>query len=483
MERPVCPAARAWIAAIAAIAAIAVGLACARAGSPAAAERTREPPPSRAAAARASDDPGARARRGQGRAGRPADPAGAEPCAACAGAECPDGESPRDCAAAAADAAGAAGAPAAGARRDGITLSRTTFAELPGWADDRHADAIAAFLRSCAALARLRDDAPVGSDGHGGRARQWRRACAAASRVPAGDHAAARRALEAELVPYAAAGARGREGLFTGYHVQAVRASRTRGGRYQHPIYARPRDLVMVDLGLHIPDARARRIWGRLDARGELVPYYTRREIRQGALAGRGLELLYADDAADVLFAHIQGSAKVTLDDGSTVWLGFAGKNGRPFRGVGGVLKRMGAFAPPRVGTMQDIRAWLAENPARFDEIVDQNAAFVFFRERATPGAVGSQMVVLTPERSLAVDRAFIALGTPIWVDTRAPLPGRPGTRPWRRLLVAQDTGGAILGPVRGDLYWGDDAAATDVAGRTGSRGRYWLLLPRGVAR
>ncbi len=366
---------------------------------------------------------------------------------------------------------------------DELKLTRVAFADLPGWADDRHAEAVGAFLRSCEALARLPDAAPVGSDGHGGVARQWRRACAAAAKVKPGDHAAARRMFESELTPYAAAGKKGPEGLFTGYHVQQVRASRKRGGKYQHPFYARPKDLVMVDLSRFIKDARGRRIWGRVDASGEFVPYHTRKEIRQGALDGRGLELLYADSAVDVLFAHIQGSTKVRLDDGSEIWLAFAGKNGRVWRGVGGVLKSMGAFKPPAVGTMQDIRAWFEANPTRFDEIADTSPSYVFFHESKRPGAIGSQMVVLTAQRSLAIDRAHVALGTPIWLDTAAPSPGRPGVTPWRRLLIAQDTGGAILGPVRGDIYWGDDAKAADVAGRTGGKGRYWLLLPNGVTK
>lgn len=370
----------------------------------------------------------------------------------------------------------------AGTPHDVLTLAKAAFAELPGWADDRHAEVLGAFLRSCEAIGKLGDAAPVGHDGHGGVARQWRRACAAAAKVPAGDHGAARRMFEAEFKPFAAAGKKGADGLFTGYHVQELRASRKRGGKYQHALYARPKDLVMIDLSLYIKDARGRRVWGRLDGKGEMVPYYSRQEIRKGALDGRGLELMYADDAVDVMFAHIQGSVKVRLDDGTSTWLDFGGKNGRTWRGVGGLLKQMGAFKPPATGTMQDIRAWFAANPTRFDEIADLSPSFVFFRESKTGGAVGSQMVVLTDRRSMAIDRAFIAFGTPIWLDTIAPSPGK-GASTWRRLLIAQDTGGAILGAVRGDIYFGDDATAADVAGRMGTTGRYWLLLPNGVTK
>jgi membrane-bound lytic murein transglycosylase A len=395
-----------------------------------------------------------------------------------------------DAGAAGAEAAAAAACPPcpacaadASTPHDVLTLTKATFADLPGWADDKHAEAVVSFLRSCEAIGKLPDAAPVGADGHGGIAKQWRSACAKAAKLPAGDHAAARRMFEAEFTPFAAAGAKGPDGLFTGYMVQSLRASRKRGGKYQYPLYARPKDLVVVDLSLYIKDARGRRIWGRLDAKGELVPYFARKEIRQGALDGRGLEIMYADDPVDVLFAHIEGSAKVQLDDGTSTWLEFAGKNGLAFRGAGGVLKAMGAFQPPATGTMQDIRAWFAANPTRFDEIVDQSPSFVFFRESKRPGAVGTQMVVLTDRRSMAIDRAFIAFGTPLWLDTYAPVPGKAGATVWRRLLIAQDTGGAILGAVRGDIYFGDDEAAADVAGRMGTKGRYWLLLPNGVTK
>ncbi len=371
----------------------------------------------------------------------------------------------------------------AAAPHDTLTLTRVGFADLPGWADDRHAEVLPALRASCTKLDALKPTAAVGHDGHGGTARQWRALCAAARKVPVGDHAAARTMLERELVPWQAAGDAGPDGKLTGYFVQELRASRTKRGKYQYPIYARPPDLVMVDLSKHIKDARGRRIWGRLDAKSELVPYATRAEIRRGALAGKGLELMYADDPVDLLFAHIEGSAKAKLDDGSEVWLEFSGKNGRAYRGVGGVLKSMGELQAPGSGTMPGIRAWFAAHPGTFDAVVDRSHSFVFFQASTRPGAVGSQMVILTPRRSMAVDRAFIAHGTPIWVQTRVPQPGKAGAVPWTQLLVAQDTGGGILGAVRGDIFWGDDAEAADLGGRMGGKGRYWLLLPKGVTK
>ncbi|MCL4225302.1 MAG: MltA domain-containing protein [Myxococcales bacterium] len=371
--------------------------------------------------------------------------------------------------------------PAFPAVRDELRLAEVSWDDLPGWPDDTLAGAVPAFLASCARLARLADHEHIGVAPHGGRARDWRRACAAAARVPAGDHAAARAFFEREFRPYAASSKDGPVGKLTGYYVASLRGSRTRHGRYQVPIHGRPRDLVSVDLTQFVDDARGRRLWGRLDPRtGAVVPYPTRQAIREGALDRERLEILWVDSKVDALFAEIEGSGRVTLDDGGEVWLEFDGKNGRTYKGVGKLLRELGELQPGE-GTMQGIRAWFERNPDRVDEIIDQNPSKVFFKLRDAPGATGSQGVVLTPRRSMAIDRAYIAHSTPIWVETRAPLAGRADVVPWRQLLVAQDTGGGILGPIRGDIYWGDDDVAEDIAGRMGGPGRFWLLLPRGL--
>ena len=363
---------------------------------------------------------------------------------------------------------------------DQLTLTKAAFADLPGWKDEHPAEALPSFLQSCARIRELADSDPVGADGHGGIAKHWRHACAAAARLKAGDDAAARAFFEAEFVPWVAAGKTGAVGKLTGYYVQEMRGSKTQHGAFKYPVYGRPSDLVEVDLTPFIRDAHARRIWGKLDGTGEVVPYFTRQEIRKGALGGKGLELMYVDDAVDLLFAQIEGSAKVKMEDGSTVWLEFAGKNGRAYKGVGAALK---GELKPGEGTMIGIRKWFNDHASRFDDIVDQNASYVFFKASKEPGAIGSEKVVLTPRRSMAIDRAFIAHGTPIWVDARAPNIGKPGTSAWQHLLIAQDTGGGILGAVRGDIYWGDDRDAEELGSRMGGPGRYWLLLPKGVTK
>ncbi|HTM19918.1 MAG TPA: MltA domain-containing protein, partial [Kofleriaceae bacterium] len=211
---------------------------------------------------------------------------------------------------------------------DKLTLVPVRFSDLPGWADDRQAEALPALLASCEVLGRMADATLIGVDGYSGRARDWRPLCTAVRALKPGDHAGVRRLLEREMLAYAALGRAGADGKMTGYNVTSLDGSHTRHGRYQTPIWGRPPELVSVDLTRFIADARARKLWGRVDG-GTVLPMPTRAEIRTGALSGRGLELLWVDDPIDALFANIEGSGRVHMDDGSTVRIEFAGKNGR----------------------------------------------------------------------------------------------------------------------------------------------------------
>jgi len=358
-----------------------------------------------------------------------------------------------------------------------LRLTATTFAELPGWPQGQQGGALVAFLRSCARIGRYPDDRSVGRRTEvAGRARHWRRVCALAESIDGRDHPGARRFFEANFTPMLAANHEDPVGRFTGYYEASLRGSRRRHGRFQTPLYRRPKDLVMVDVRDFASAPTPRRIGGRVE-NGRLLPYASRAEIVGGALARRGLELVWVDDAIDAFFVQIQGSGVVRLDDGGTMRIGYAGQNGHVYTAIGRELIAEGALTHESV-SMQSIRAWLLANPERADEMMNRNASYVFFEELEGDGPVGSQGVVLTPERSLAIDREFIAQTTPIWVDTMAPVPGRESEAPWRRLVIAQDTGGAIRGPVRGDIYWGSGERAADVAGRTKGLGRYYLLLP-----
>jgi membrane-bound lytic murein transglycosylase A len=339
------------------------------------------------------------------------------------------------------------------------------FADLPGWRDDDVAAALPAFRRSCAALQKLDDTAPVGPDG---TAADWRGPCAEAATIQL---QAARNFFEADFTPWLAADNGEPQGLFTGYFEPELRGSRTPGGAFKTPLLRRPPDLVAADLGLFRPGWRGERIAGRV-VDGRLVPYPTRAEIERGALDRQNLAFLWVDDPVDAFVLSIQGSGRVRLGDGTLVNVGYDGANGRPYVALGRLLIERGEMRREDV-TLAAIRAWLAAHPAEAQDLMDENPSYVFFREIKGDAPIGSEGVALTAGRSLAVDPGFLPLGVPLWLDV-----AQDGVT-LRRLVVAQDTGGAIRGPVRGDLFCGFGPAAEAQAGRMRATGAYYVLLPR----
>ncbi|MDE0379722.1 MAG: MltA domain-containing protein [Rhodospirillales bacterium] len=365
---------------------------------------------------------------------------------------------------------------------DRLVLRPVSFADLPGWEADDQGTALRALKRSCDALEERADDTPLDIASLGGRVGDWRAVCAGAAGPE--DAASARAFFEARFTPYEVRNNANAEGLFTGYFEPELRGALQVGGRYTVPLYARPRDLVSVDLGRFRAELAGERIAGRV-AGGALEPYATRAEIDTGALAGQGLELAWVDDPVDAFFLHIQGSGRIAFEDGTHRRVAYAATNGHGYSAIGRRLVDLGALSREDV-SMQTIRDWLAANPARAPEVMRENASYVFFRwldgEQAAKGPVGAQGVTLTAGRSLAVDRRFVPMTVPIWLETDAPARDpAEADRTIRRLMVAQDTGSAIRGPVRGDVYWGTGDAAGAVAGRMKHAGRYWLLLPRGL--
>lgn len=319
---------------------------------------------------------------------------------------------------------------------------------LPGWRGDTHAEAIPALRRSCPVL-ETKGPAPAVAKLAGGPA-DWRPICAAVATVAPGPDAA-RRLFEDWFRPFAATDT-GRSDLITGYYEPDLSGSRTRGGPYQVPLYAPPADLASRQ------------------------PYFTRAEIDRGALAGRNLEILWLADPVEAFFLHVQGSGRVALPDGRTLRVGFAGANNHTYVAIGRELVRDGAIPEGEV-TAPRIREWLVANPNRRAEMLARNPRYIFFHVVEGDGPVGAQGVALTPGRSLAVDPTHLPLGIPIWLDAVDPL-----TRlAMRRLVVAQDTGNAIRGAVRADLFLGAGQDAETRAGVMRDRGRLYLLLPKTV--
>jgi membrane-bound lytic murein transglycosylase A len=350
----------------------------------------------------------------------------------------------------------------------GLSLTRIDFAQLPQW--DARDEALASFRRSCVALTAKPDTAPMGGAGYAGTAADWRTVCGSAT----GD---ARSFFERNFTPFAVTGGDGPSSVnFTGYYEPEIRGHRSHQGAFQTPVYGLPSDLVRADLGLFNAKLKGEHISGKVDGHA-LVPYADRAEINAKGISTAPV-LFYTADPAAFFFLQIQGSGRVMFDDGGTTRIGYAGDNGQVYTAIGRTLIADGALKREEV-SLQSIRAWLKANPDRAAQVMETNRSYIFFAE--TPpgdtglGPKGSLGVNLTPLASLAVDPRIHALGVPMYVAADGP-------DPVHGVLVAQDTGGAIRGPVRGDIFFGFGADAERRAGVMKGAGALYVLLPNALA-
>jgi membrane-bound lytic murein transglycosylase A len=341
--------------------------------------------------------------------------------------------------------------------KDAAIFTETSFSDLDNWENDRHSEALDAFRRSCAVIRKKQG---------------WGNACAKAQET-ASDDDSARAFFETEFRVYALSGPDGDIGLFTGYYVPELTGSKQQEGNFQTPLYARPTDLVTADLGLFKTELEGQKVVGKV-MNNKFMPYDERAEIADGALNARATPLCWVNDPVDAFFLEIQGSGKVRLPDGTTIYVGYDGTNGRAYKAIGRVLADRNEL--PRPVTMPAIRAKLASTE-RAQEIMNWNPSYVFFRILPQQEAIGAQGIGLTPTRSLAVDPKHIRLGTPLWIETT-----NGKDQPLQRLMVAQDTGGAIKGVVRGDFFWGEGDEAAEQAGAMQSQGRAYVLLPKDLS-
>ncbi|OJX68082.1 murein transglycosylase A [Magnetospirillum sp. 64-120] len=347
---------------------------------------------------------------------------------------------------------------------DQFGLVPARFADIPGWQDDALAQALPALNRTCDRLLKLPFDRSVGQDGMGGTVADWYTPCAAAKRVGPADHGGARTFFEGWFTPFLAVNNGNDQGTFTGYFEPELDGSRHRTARYTVPIYGKPRDLVIRK------GADGSQETGRIVG-SKLVPYYSRAEIEAGAIDKLANPVAWVEDPVDAHILHIQGSGRIHLDDGSVLRLGVAATNGLKFVGISKILRDRGLVTDT---SMPSVRAWLKANPAQAKALMAENPRYVFYSLINGDGPVGSEGVALTAGRSMAVDPRYVALGLPLFLDTV-----EPSGAPLRRLVMAQDTGAAIKGPVRGDFFWGSGEDAFQKAGRMKSAGRYWVLLPQ----
>ncbi|MDD9900239.1 MAG: MltA domain-containing protein [Alphaproteobacteria bacterium] len=277
--------------------------------------------------------------------------------------------------------------------------------------------------------------------------------------------------MEEHFTPYAVYGDKGRDGLFTGYYEPLLKGAHEKRPPYIYPLYGRPSNMYTADLGAFHPDLKGRTITGRVEGE-KFVPFYKRADIEDGKL--EDTPILWVDNAVDAFFLHIQGSGRVELENGEVVHAGYAAQNGHAYTAIGKPLIERGEI-PREKMSMQAIRAWLEAHPDDAEDIMNINQSYVFFRVIDGEGPLGAEGVPLTPLRSMAVDRKKIPYGAPIYIDAETP----DKTGRMTRLMVAQDTGGAIKGAVRGDVFWGAGAEAANNAGIMKSTGQAYILLPK----
>ncbi len=338
-----------------------------------------------------------------------------------------------------------------------------SWSALPGWTEDSPAQAWPALLQGCQKMP-LRDA-------------RWKAICDDATLFAKPDDDIARAFFETRFSPYEVIGRDNKtEGLITGYYEPLLRGNLTRSARYRYPLYGRPDDLVTVELGELYPELKGKRLRGRLSGQ-RVVPYYSRSEIAKGKKPPDSAVLAWVDDPVALFFLEVQGSGKVQLPDGRSLLVGYADQNGHPYVAIGRTLVDMGVFKLEEA-TLPNIREWLATHPDKAQAVLNSNPSYVFFNVRApsSPDPVGALDVPLAPERSVAVDPSFIPLGSPIWLDTSLPANSEP--KPYRRLVFAQDTGGAIKGPARADLFLGFGAKAEQLAGAMRQPGKLYVLQP-----
>ncbi|MFK7838978.1 MAG: murein transglycosylase A [Bdellovibrionales bacterium] len=355
-----------------------------------------------------------------------------------------------------------------------LLLKQTEFSKLPGWSQDDLATFSPAFIKSCTRIMKGSSDKKFGPLKAAGTFGDWKEPCEKFLSFINPDNQTLHTFFETYFIPYVVNADKKTQGLFTGYYEASLKGSRQQSERYNTPLYKRADDLVMVQLGEFRDDLKGRRIAGRV-IDGKLKPYESREQIVNGDWPHNDQVLVWVDDPVDAFFVQIQGSGVVELDDGATMRIGYAGQNGHPYYAIGRELIKRDQLTKKEV-SLQTIRTWLESNPEQAYEIMNTNQSYVFFRELESDGPLGGEGVALTPGRSLAIDRSLISYGIPIWTDIESPIPDSP---PIQRLMVTQDTGGAIRGPVRGDVFWGYGETAEKLAGPMKSKGRYWILIPK----
>jgi membrane-bound lytic murein transglycosylase A len=353
------------------------------------------------------------------------------------------------------------------------------FERLPGWHDGEFTTSLKTFKISCKSFMKQDPARQVGTEDIHLKVADWQPACKAALTMNEITKSDAKRFFQKWFAPVEFNNFQ-EKGLFTGYYMPLLQGSKKRTKTFNVPLYKTPKDLVTINLGLFLPHLKNQKIIGRL-IDTKVIPYFTRKEINQGALKQNGKVLIWLKSPIDRLFLEIQGSGIVALPDGEQMVVGYDAQNGATYTSIAAVLIKKGVMTRD-TASMQAIRHYLEDHPKKINKVINQNKSFVFFKTLHMKAAEGAQGVPLTPGYSMAVDKKWVPLGVPLWLNTTRPNSKNPEVnKPFQRLMIAQDTGGAIRGKVRGDVFWGGGDKATLIAGYMKNPGHYWLLLPRHV--
>ena len=340
-------------------------------------------------------------------------------------------------------------------------LVPVSFGEIEGWLEDEHSKVLGAFEKSCISLRW---------EPH------WSEICSDVKDLDGRPETEVRAFFEERFTPYELRDPDGDTvGLATGYYVPDLKGSRQQSWEYPYPLYRRPDDLLVIDLSDAYPELGKYRLRGRLEG-DRVIPYWDREAIDGELNPLEGNELFWVADPVELFFLHIQGSGRIIFEDGSRSMVNYAGQNGHPYRSISNWLIKKDIMTRDEM-SMENIKTWARDNPSQVDELLNNNPSYIFFSPapgdpETPPGALG---VPLTPERSVAVDRRYTPLGAPVFISTTWPNTDQP----LNRLMMAQDTGGAIKGPVRADFFWGMGDEAGNQAGKMKQALRMWVLLPK----
>ena len=358
-----------------------------------------------------------------------------------------------------------------------IVLTARQFNVLNYWDKDLHFEALETFYNSCAIILKQDPNKQpyiYPKNPQFGKLLTWQNACRKIPPEGLINKTIARNYFETNFIPYEIKNQKNQvTGFFTGYYEPMVKGSLTKHPPYVYPLYKTPNNIIKVDLGQFDSKLKNKTIRGIL-SNNKIIPLYTREQIDNGVLNNQGLELVWTKSPIDNFFIHIQGSGQINLDNGQKLYLSYDNENGHPYFTIGKYLKEKKYLTSPI--SMQKIKFWLNQNPDKAQWVMQQNPSFIFFKARNEPNPIGAQGIAITPTRSLAIDKNFIPLGIPLWLEVNHP--NKDSSKIYR-LMIAQNTGEDIQGAIRGDFFWGHGEKAEDYAGKMQSTGRYWALIPK----